>query len=79
MEVPQALCRQKGWVMNRAVLFVGLGIMLLLAGTIWFLQGIGVLPGSFMSGDPFWAWAGLACLLAGLVSVLVGLATRART
>lgn len=31
------------------------GIILLLAGGTFFLQGISVLPGSYMSGDPQWA------------------------
>ncbi len=37
------------------------GLLLLPIGTIWFLQGIGVLPGSFMSGQIRWAvYGGLA-------------------
>jgi hypothetical protein len=43
------------------------------------LQGIGLLPGSFMSGQSFWAWAGLASFIAGLVLTLVGLGRRARS
>jgi hypothetical protein len=31
------------------------GILLILAGGTFFLQGINVLPGSFMTGDPQWA------------------------
>jgi hypothetical protein len=34
-----------------------------------------VLPGSFMTGDPFWAWTGLACLVGG---VIVAAITRPR-
>jgi hypothetical protein len=30
-------------------------VLLILAGAVWFLQGINVLPGSFMTGDPQWA------------------------
>jgi hypothetical protein len=30
-------------------------LLLLLAGGTFFLQGINVLPGSFMTGDPQWA------------------------
>jgi len=29
--------------------------LMLLMGTTWFLQGINVLPGSFMTGQPRWA------------------------
>ncbi len=31
------------------------GIVLVVLGGIWFLQGIGVLPGSFMTGQTQWA------------------------
>lgn len=33
-----------------------------LVGLVWLLQGLGLLPGSFMSGDGFWAVAGLALI-----------------
>jgi hypothetical protein len=36
-------------------------------GLVWLLQGVGVLPGSFMSSDPVWAIAGLAVMVAALV------------
>ena len=32
-----------------------IGIVLILAGTTFFLQGINILPGSSMTGDPQWA------------------------
>ncbi len=32
-----------------------IGIVILLAGLTFFLQGMNVLPGSFMTGDPQWA------------------------
>ena len=32
-----------------------IGVLLILAGGTFFLQGINVLPGSFMTGDPQWA------------------------
>jgi hypothetical protein len=31
-------------------------------GVVWTLQGVGALPGSFMTGDMFWAWAGAAII-----------------
>jgi hypothetical protein len=38
-----------------------LGAVLVLLGAIWFLQGINVLPGSFMTGQIRWAiYSGLA-------------------
>ena len=35
-----------------------LGGLMVLVGGIWSLQGIGVLPGSFMTGQAFWAITG---------------------
>ena len=41
------------------------GILLVLVGVVWFLQGIGVIPGSFMTGQTFWAVAGFLAVLSG--------------
>ena len=30
-------------------------VLLVVAGIIWILQGVNLLPGSFMTGDPQWA------------------------
>jgi hypothetical protein len=30
-------------------------VLVFLSGLVWFFQGINVLPGSFMTGDPQWA------------------------
>ena len=43
-----------------------IGILLLLAGLIWFLQGINLLPGSFMTGQTQWAVYGVIAMLAGV-------------
>jgi len=43
------------------------GVLLFLAGLVWFLQGINVLPGSFMSGDPQWAINGVIMMVIALV------------
>ena len=39
-----------------------LGVLCLLVGCIWILQGTNILPGSFMTGQTKWALYG--CLLA---------------
>lgn len=41
--------------------------MLILAGIIWFLQGINILPGSYMTGDPQWAINGGIAIAAGVI------------
>lgn len=40
-------------------------ILLVLMGGIWILQGINILPGSYMSGDPQWAINGTVTALIG--------------
>jgi hypothetical protein len=42
-----------------------LGVLFILAGIIWFLQGINILPGSFMTGDPQWTINGGIMAAAG--------------
>lgn len=46
------------------------GTLLAVAGSIWFLQGVGVLPGSFMTGQIRWAWYGGAAILAGVLLIV---------
>jgi MYXO-CTERM domain-containing protein len=43
-----------------------LGILCLLLGCVWFLQGINVLPGSFMTGQTKWAIYGALLVLVGI-------------
>jgi hypothetical protein len=42
------------------------GVLLILAGGTFFLQGINVLPGSAMTGDPQWAINGGIMILIGV-------------
>ncbi len=42
------------------------GVLLALIGCVWFLQGINVLPGSFMTGQTKWAVYGVITLVIGL-------------
>ena len=35
--------------------------LFIVTGIIWVLQGINVLPGSFMTGQMKWAYAGILC------------------
>ena len=42
-----------------------LGILLALTGAVWFLQGINVLPGSFMTGQIRWATYGFLAIISG--------------
>jgi hypothetical protein len=42
------------------------GVLLTLIGIGWFLQGIGVMPGSFMTGQTRWAVYGAITALVGI-------------
>ena len=44
-----------------------LGALLILFGFIWFLQGINILPGSFMTGQLKWAVNGCVAVAVGLI------------
>ena len=42
------------------------GSALMLGGAVWFLQGINILPGSFMTGQIRWAVYGGLAMAAGI-------------
>jgi hypothetical protein len=46
------------------------GLMVIIGG-IWFLQGINILPGSFMTGQMRWAIYGGLLLVAGIALLLI--------
>lgn len=48
------------------------GILLILFGTVFALQGDGKIGGSAMSGDPFWIYAGSGVAIVGLVIAFLG-------
>jgi hypothetical protein len=47
-----------------------IAIVLLLVGAVWFFQGIGVIEGSFMTGEAVWAVIGVVCVIAGAALLL---------
>lgn len=53
------------------------GIVCLLLGTIWALQGIGLIGGSFMSRQLLWTGIGAVVAVIGLVLAYRGLFHRA--
>jgi hypothetical protein len=60
----------------RAIILVGVGVLIALAGVIFTLQGVGVVGGSAMSGDTFWAVAGPVIAVVGLAIAVVSLRRR---
>jgi uncharacterized membrane protein HdeD (DUF308 family) len=51
------------------------GALCVLMGCVWLLQGINVLPGSFMTGQTNWAIYGALLLVVG-VGLLIGVNRR---
>jgi hypothetical protein len=49
--------------------FIGplVGILLIVVGAVWAIQGYGTLKGSFMTGSHVWLWIGIACVCAGVI------------
>jgi hypothetical protein len=60
----------------KQLLLAGAGVLLILVGIVWTLQGVGVIGGSVMSGVTLWAVIGPLDVLSGLVLVVVGLRGR---
>jgi hypothetical protein len=56
-----------------------LGLIFVLMGGVWFLQGINILPGSFMTGQIRWAIYGGMAVAAGLVLLVVANRRRAKS
>jgi hypothetical protein len=52
------------------------GVVLVVVGVLWILQGIGVAKGSFMTGSAFWGWMGAIAVLVGLPVLVLGLRRR---
>jgi hypothetical protein len=54
----------------RITLYI-VGAILILFGAIWILQGVNILPGSFMTGQIRWAVYGAIAVAVGIGLVLV--------
>lgn len=61
-----------GAAMRRWAMVAG-GVLLLLLGLVWTLQGVGVLGGSPMTGVTLWALIGPVVGIAGLLVIALGL------
>ena len=58
-----------------------LGVLLILAGTGWFLQGVGILTSfkSFMVGNPLWAVIGAVFVAGGVAMIVYSVRSRKKT
>lgn len=50
-----------------------IGVVMLVVGAVWVLQGIGIAKGSVMTGNGVWAVIGTAFIVAGAVILRRGL------
>lgn len=55
---------------------LSVGVVLVLVGAVWVLQGIGVITGSFMTGQKLWFLIGLGAFLVGIVMVAANFTRR---
>ena len=60
-------------------ILLGGGILLILLGGLWLLQGVGIIGGSVMTGQTFWAIVGAILLLVGIVLCALGVRQRPTT
>jgi hypothetical protein len=51
------------------VVMIILGALLILTGVVWIGQGLGLIPGSVMTGDRTWFYVGIAMVVAGAVAL----------
>ena len=48
------------------IIMIVAGVLCLLLGCVWILQGINILPGSFMTGQTKWAIYGALLVIIGI-------------
>ena len=63
----------KGWTL------MALGVLAVVLGGLWTLQGLDVVGGSVMSGVGTWAVIGPIVAVTGLVLIAMGVRRRSRT
>jgi hypothetical protein len=52
--------------------------LVMLSGAVWFFQGVGALPGSYMTGQTRWALYGGLAFIAGAAILAFALRRRSR-
>lgn len=62
--------------MRSALVIVG--VLVLLVGAVFAGQGLGFIPGSFMTGDMKWFWIGSAMVVVGAALGVAGVLTGRR-
>jgi hypothetical protein len=60
------------------ILSLSIGALAVVVGAVWILQGAGILPGSFMTGQRMWLVIGIVVAVIGLGLAIGGLRRQAR-
>ncbi len=68
---------EEGYFMR--ILGIVIGVLVLIAGVIFTLQGLNILGGSSMSGERMWVILGPVVAIVGLVVLLLSLSGRRRS
>ena len=58
------------------ILLTVIGVLLVVAGGVWTLQGVGYIKGSFMTGTTTWSVVGPVVVIIGLAMAATGLRRR---
>jgi hypothetical protein len=69
------IAKQGGGPMRRILLAI-VGALLIIAGVVWTLQGLGYLKGSVMTGVTLWALIGPVVAIGGMAMTVTGLRSR---
>jgi hypothetical protein len=56
--------------------WIAIGVLAVLAGLVWTLQGLNIMGGSAMSGDSTWAIVGPIVFVVGMLLFLFGVRSR---
>jgi hypothetical protein len=69
---PVPAAKLRGW------LPMSLGVLALVVGALWTVQGLDVVTESAMSGKSIWAIVGVAIAAIGLILIILGVRVRSR-
>ncbi|MET0627501.1 MAG: hypothetical protein ABW033_03480 [Acidimicrobiia bacterium] len=64
--------------MTARVIRLVIGVLLVLVGVVWVGQGVGIIEGSFMTGEAVWAVIGAVCLALGAMLLVTTLRASTR-
>jgi hypothetical protein len=58
------------------IAMIVVGVLAVVVGGVWIGQGLGLIPGSFMTGDKTWFYVGLVLVVVGIVALVRGVRSR---